>query len=128
MIDQYVTFLESNPFVWLVITIICFFGCYFYFRQYSALKTAGRIVRTQTQPAHKKVIDELIDEAEKNGKKEYMLNVLRRIREEHGHKGVKVGHIIWLLHLVETGYPDITDMKIPSFRAEEQKKLDATND
>lgn len=119
MIEQYVTFLESNPFIWLVITIICFLGCYFCFRKHSALKAAERIVRTQTQPAHKKVIDELVDEAEKHGKKGYMLNVLRRIREEHGQNGVKVGHIIWILHLVETGYPDINDMKVPSFRSEE---------
>lgn len=120
MIEEYGNFFVNNPFAWLVISIICFMGCYYCFRRFTGISTARRIVRTQTNPAPQNVLDELVEEAKASGNEKYLLDTLRTIREKFGHDGVKVGHIMWILHLIETGYPDIGDMEIPSFNAEEQ--------
>ncbi|ELP5729287.1 hypothetical protein QTV44_002553 [Vibrio vulnificus] len=119
MFNDVFTFLVNNPLLWMAIVIVCLGGAVFFHKQYAGMVAAEEIVRTQFNPADPNVLDELVEQAKVRGNEKYVLNVLQTIRQQYGRDGVKVGHIMWILHLVETGYPDINDMEIPSFDAKE---------
>lgn len=109
--------LMNNPLVWVSIVIVSFCGAIYFYRQYVGMVAAVKIVRTQFNPADTKVLDELVEEAKVDGNDIYVLGVLRTIRQKYGQDGVRVGHIMWILHLTELGCPDIATMEIPSFES-----------
>ena len=115
-----ITFFSNNLIFLVAGAIVSAFGMYYLHNQLKALRTAEEIVKTQYNPVNPKIIDELVEDAKQVGDDKYVLSVLREIRTKYGHTGVKVGHVMWIVHLRENGYPDITDMKIPSFIRDDQ--------
>lgn len=91
------------------------FSLYYYCKFRQSMSAAETIIATQTEPADNEVINELIEQEKHNGNAQYVLKVLTSIRRLYGHQGVKVGHVVFILKLIEKGCPDIEDNEIPSF-------------
>ncbi|MCZ2801999.1 MULTISPECIES: hypothetical protein [Vibrio] len=115
-----ITLLSNHPIILAVFAIIAAFGMHYSHSQLKAFRTAKEIIRTQNNPVDPKIVDELIEDAKQMGDEKYVLGILREIRTKYGHSGVKVGHVMWIVHLRETGYPDINDIKIPSFHRDDK--------
>lgn len=58
-------------------------------------------------------VDELLAEADRQGKRNLALTQLSAVRRLHGHKGVRLGHIVWV-HKVLDGDID-AGLEPPSF-------------
>lgn len=113
--NDIINFLTNHPIIMVVAAIVAAFGMYYSHNQLKAIRVAETIVKSQHNPVDPKIIDELVEDAKQVGDDKYVLDVLREIRTKYGHSGVKVGHVMWIVHLRNTGHPDIADMNIPSF-------------
>ncbi|RYY74529.1 MAG: hypothetical protein EOO52_13270 [Gammaproteobacteria bacterium] len=60
-------------------------------------------------------IDYAVDYAESKSKKALALDLLRRVRTEHGHDSVRLGHTIWIQDVVDGSSPIPEDGSTPSF-------------
>ena len=49
-----------------------------------------------------------------------LITIVRRIREQYGHDGFKVGHMAWLLPLLDDRKIDVKSIDIPAFEAKTQ--------
>lgn len=93
----------------------------FILRTYRSLRAAETIVKTQFQPCDPKVIEQGFDFFKGEELRRYTV-IVRRIRQEYGHQGFKVGHMAWLMGLLEKKDLDANTIKIPSFIQSEEEK------
>lgn len=118
IVESIFTFLENNPWLFVLITVSGLVGMFWSKRQLAGLDTAkfvaegGQYLRLPDQH-----ISEAIEDADKKGNKEEFLALLRQIRREHGHYGVKVGHLYWIWNQIDKGETEVE--KTPSFVNEE---------
>ena len=113
--NDIILFLTNHPIIIAFGALLSALVMHYSHNQLKAIRSAKEIVNTQHNPVDPKIVDELIEDAKQVGDDKYVLHILREIRTKYGHGGVKVGHVMWIVHLREHGYPDITDIKIPSF-------------
>ncbi|WOB11107.1 hypothetical protein [Piscinibacter gummiphilus] len=65
-------------------------------RQAEWVKDGGKF-----EPASQAHVDELLEEAERRGKRSLALVQLATVRRLHGHAGVRIGHIVWILKVLD---------------------------
>lgn len=97
---------------------------YFAQRRLKALKSAQWIVENQHKPVPPEAFDDLIDYAEKLGKKDRVLKILQRARIELGHENLKVGHIAWLSIVGLEESAPVNDINIPSFVKNQDEQIE----
>lgn len=103
-------FLEDNLWLVALFSLASFAGMIWSLNQLKGLKAAEFLVEGGQ---YLRAPEEHINVAEKGGNKKGFLNLLRQIRREHGHDGVKVGHLHWIHYKLKRGELDVE--KTPFF-------------
>lgn len=103
----------NDPWLMLFVLSLSVLGMLYFRRRLLGLQAAERIVREQSFPATQEEINQLIDEFKDNEVRARVLREFTRIRQTYGHKGVKKGHIFWVLLKIDKGLPE--GGEIPSF-------------
>ena len=107
-------FLGNNLWLVALISLASFAGMIWSRNQLKGLKAAELLVEGgQYLRAPEEHINEAIKMAEKEGNRKGFLSLLRQVRRDHGHDGVKVGHLYWIHHKLKRGELDVD--KTPSF-------------
>lgn len=81
---------------------------------YRSATLAERIVKKQYEPASKKLVDGVIDYGCRIGKEEKAVKIVTKVRTKLGHNNVKIGHIAWMLKILE-GEVIFDENQIPTF-------------
>lgn len=79
-----------------------------------AVKAAEVIVQRQFEPIDQSVVDDGFSFYDGDALQRYT-TIVRRIRQQYGHEGFKVGHMSWLIHVMENPQIDVHSVEIPSF-------------
>ena len=69
----------------------------------------------QFEPLPDNVLDGAIAEAKENDYYEKFSKYLQKIRREHGHNGLKTGHLYWIWHQIENDIDADDVQAVPSF-------------
>jgi hypothetical protein len=109
----------GNPVAYLFLSLLGLLGVYHFGKKLRGIRAAERIVACQFEPISKKVIDEGFDFFEGEQLNRYAV-IVRRIREQYGHDGFKVGHMAWILQLLDDSNIDVNSIDIPDFEANRQ--------
>lgn len=118
IVESIYTFLENNLWVLALLSLASLAGMIWSARQLIGLQTAkfvaegGQYLRLPDDQ-----INEAIEDAAQKGNDKEFLALLRQIRREHGHTGVKIGHLYWIWDKIEKGETEVD--KTPSFVNEE---------
>lgn len=111
--DSMTEFLVSAFIVSVMLSIVVMF-----IKIHFMKKTAQRIIDKQDDPVSEELYQGMIKMAREDGNEERFLEICRLIREKYGHKGLKVGHIVWALQQIDKDV-DINSIKdIPPFNQE----------
>lgn len=97
-----------------LIMLVGLAGMYFSFRRLQGMESANWIVKNQCEKASPETFNDLLDYAEAQGKKDRVLAILVKARQELGHENMKVGHVAWLTFIMDDDTP-IEKIEIPSF-------------
>lgn len=104
-----------DGFILLCCISVVFLGLMYHaHRKFLAIKSAEMIVKRQYEPLEKYVIDDGFSFYEGDELKRYT-TIVRRIRQQYGHDGFKVGHMAWLLDLMDKPQIDVNSVDIPAF-------------
>jgi len=115
-IDGIYYLISENP-LWATLFIILpAIGVLYSVKTFRSFKMARWIVVTgQYQPLTDAHLEYAINDAQQKGKENQFLNLLRIIRQQYGHNGVKIGHLYWIWHQLESEVPVIDETSVPSF-------------
>lgn len=78
------------------------------------VRAAARIIRTQFNRLSQDELEELEAYASQRNQLQLVRSSLRAIREQHGHDGVRVGHVMLLMQAMHGDY--VVPAQWPSFR------------
>lgn len=110
-----------DVFILLCCISVVFLGLMHHAHQkFLAIKSAEMIVKRQYEPLDKNVIEDGFSFYEGEELKRYT-TIVRRIRQQYGHDGFKVGHMSWLIELMEDPQIDVHSVDIPSFEPQANK-------
>lgn len=101
----------------LLIGIVCLIAsiaAIFANRKHSALKAAEMIVKHQSRPIDVSVIDEGFAFYKGDELKRYT-TLVRRVRQQFGHEGFCVGHMAWVVKIMDRPDIDENTVTIPKF-------------
>lgn len=102
------------------ILLATFFFCivavmmYFAHLRLGAVKEAELIVQRQFEPIDKNVVEDGFSFYDGEALERYK-TIVRRIRQQYGHDGFKVGHMAWLIHVMDNPQIDVHSVEIPAF-------------
>ncbi|KJG37797.1 hypothetical protein UA32_12670 [Photobacterium angustum] len=112
--DLHIQLLDNASVILGIVSILCLlYALYHYYQYRRGIAAAKIIIETQHNPAEDSVIDALIQQEKRNGNEQYVFKLLTVIKRQYG--VVKVGHIMFIVQLLDKGCPDIDDADIPPF-------------
>lgn len=114
MLINFFQAINDNP-LYLILWLAVFIAPMIYLRRrLGGLHAAEIIIKEQFNPIPKTVIEQGFNEFKGEELKRYKALVLR-IRSQHGHDGFKVGHMAWILQILDDKSIDVETVDIPSF-------------
>lgn len=78
--------------VWCVALIVAVI----WFRRFSPMAAAKRVVELQFDVAPQRLVDEFFELAKASGREREFLSEVVKIRTAYGHQGLKFGHLMWI--------------------------------
>jgi hypothetical protein len=107
-------YINNNLSLLLMIALIFLGISFFVLRKIEALKSAQYIIENQFKLIDKGVIEEGFNFFQGYQLTRYKTLIIR-IRTQHGHNGFKVGHMAWLMQIMDDESIDVSSVKIPTF-------------
>jgi hypothetical protein len=107
--------ISNHPYVLMVIAMICLGISFVFLRKVKGLKSAQFIIENQFKPIDKGVIEEGFRFFQGDELTRYKTLIVR-IRTLYGHEGVKVGHMAWIMQIMNDESIDVHSIEIPTFK------------
>lgn len=119
--DSIIVFITEYPItVGLLLGLCCLPTSQYFLKKYRGIKHAEWIVNEgQYLKLPDEVLEEAINDAKQKGTEKQFMLLLRMIRQRHGHKNIKNGHLYWIWDVIEGSDEISDDIKIPTFTKEE---------
>jgi hypothetical protein len=106
--------LLNTPLIYIGLIFLCIAGSVYFFRKVNNIKNAKYIVNNQSDRVSPYVLDQGFEEF-KGAELERYKKLVMRVRSQCGHNNVKVGHVAWILHVMDDESVDVLIVDIPSF-------------